>query len=118
MINIKNNNTYADMSRIIGSPYQKTLASTTPSSSPPSIAPSSEPIPPSIMAINPLNVAHSPKYGVIWELADKIIKPAIPPKSETMKKATKSVFERSFPMYKEARGLSETARIASPGRVR
>ncbi len=41
------------MSRMIGSPYQKTLASTTPSSSPPRIAPGSEPIPPSIIAIKP-----------------------------------------------------------------
>ena len=105
---------YAEMSRKIGSPYQKTLASTTPSSKPPIIAPGSDPIPPSIIAIKPLNVAHNPKNGVICESVDKIRKPAIPPRSETMKKDKKSVLERFIPMYKEAIGLSDKARIASP----
>jgi len=53
------------MSRQTAPAYHSACFSTTPSRSPPAIAPGTDPMPPSIMAISPLKVACRPNFGVM-----------------------------------------------------
>ena len=55
-------------------------------------------MPPSIIAMRPLNVAHRPKKGVICSSVARMAQPATPPTRDTSAKAHSMTHPVSMPM--------------------
>jgi hypothetical protein len=82
------------------------------------IAPGIEPKPPITVTINPFTVSGSDSSGDSMPMAAPIIAPARPPSTPVITKVRAFTASMLMPHSCAAAGCCETARVASPSRVR